>query len=176
MVSVVVARSVERAYVPLIGVKRTKSVLDAAELVLAGTRGAWEVQEVRTPDGRLYMRRHFISTRFESPQVWVHEILLPDTDRDPHDHPWDYKTTLLRGSYDEEVNGQVAHYSEGDVLLRRAESLHRLHLASPVVTLFGAAKRRRQWGFATSAGWVESSIYLAQLAQAEPAPIARTQW
>ena len=156
-----VAARVEREYVPIIGVHATKRMLDAAVAVMAGTSTAY-MQTIRTPDGRPYMRRHFISERGSSPQVWVHQILLPDADPWCHDHPWDYRTIILRGAYDEEHHdGSQDAFAEGDALRREAETLHRLHLTEPAVTLFMASRNRRRWGFATPQGWVDGVEYQA---------------
>lgn len=129
--------------------------------MIAGESKA-RIQIILNPAGDLYMRRHFISERRASPQIWVHEILLPDEDRWCHDHPWDYRTVILQGGYREEHDGQLAAYEEGDALQREAESFHRLHLSSPAVTLFMAARQRRRWGFATDQGWIDGVAYQAQ--------------
>ena len=35
--------------------------------------------------------------------IYLHDILQPDRDPDPHDHPWNFRTFILRGGYTEEV-------------------------------------------------------------------------
>jgi hypothetical protein len=161
VISAATATTVERQFAPIIGLARTKHALTAAEAVMAGA-GQWRIQHINTPAGVPYMRRHFISQRYDRPQVWVHEILLPDEDAFPHDHPWDYRTVLLEGAYEEETPKGSASYEQGDHLARSAESLHRLHLTSPLVTLFMTPRARRQWGFMTDRGWVDAPTYLSQ--------------
>ncbi len=168
---VTLATTVEREMTSLIGRDRTKAALDAAELLMSGQSTTWHTQEIRNTEG-LYMRRHFISQRGANPQVWLHEIMLPDADRWLHEHPWDYKTIILSGSYrEEQQDGQAPEYDEGAVLDREAENLHRLHLTSPVVTLFIAGRRKRRWGFATDHGWVDAASMLI-----DPVPAGRTRW
>lgn len=36
------------------------------------------------------------------PSVRIHHILRADTARHPHDHPWDARTIILKGGYDEQ--------------------------------------------------------------------------
>lgn len=172
------AATAETSLTNLVGAARMRHLLDAASKVLAGEPRAWRVQEIHNPVGQLYMRRHFIGSPNDKPHVWVHEILLSDNDRWLHDHPWDYKTVLLSGGYDEETATGTADYAEGVTLSRSAESLHRLHLASPVVTLFATGQRKREWGFATPDGWVKASAYLGEdrTMQVDEQPIGVTPW
>lgn len=150
----------ERILVPHVGRLLTSQYLSAAERIIAG-QGEWHTQEIMSPAGLIYMRRHFISGRAARPQVWAHEILLSDPDRWMHDHPWDYTSVIVSGSYDEETPTGIQQIDEGDHVERSAESLHRLHLTSPVVTLFVTPRARRQWGFMTDRGWVSAREYLA---------------
>lgn len=160
-----VAEAVEREFGAMLGIDRVKSLLSSAERIMAG-ESTTRRQEIMTPDGSaLYMRRHFVSERHERPQVWVHEILLPDEDRAYHDHPWDYRTILLSGAYDEQTPEEKASFEQGDALERKGDSLHRLLVPSPVVTLFMTSKLWRKWGFMTERGWVEATEYLANQAE-----------
>lgn len=86
----------------------------------------------------------------------IHKINLSDSDRDLHDHPWDYCTIILRGGYCEVTKDAVRWYGKGSVLFRKAESLHRLVIldGQPAYTLFIHRHKRRNWGFATAEGWV----------------------
>lgn len=103
-------------------------------------------------DGAPYMERYHL--RYESDfSVRVHHILASDSDRDLHDHPWDFSSLLLEGSYREVTDAGESIYSAGDVLLRRAEDAHRLILDVPVWTYVATGPVRRRWGFHTTAGW-----------------------
>lgn len=75
----------------------------------------------------------------------VHQILRPDEDRHPHDHPWWYVTIILRGGYWEitpELGVQMSDGAwlatrrwrgPGSILFRRATSFHRLELRPSTV-------------------------------------------
>ena len=122
---------------------------------------------VRLPCDRLldehggeYMRRWYLSGR-AGPQERFHRITADDPGRDWHDHPWDYTTRLLSGAgYIEHTPDGDAMYGPGDVLVRRAEALHRLELIDgPVWTYFVTGRLRRAWGFMTGHGWVHNRAY-----------------
>jgi hypothetical protein len=88
----------------------------------------------------------------------VHHILRSDSDRVFHDHPWPYLTIILRGGYWEVrpvlVDNVVSYtvrtwHGAGSVLLRRANSWHRLELpeGQTAWTLFCTGPKVQHWGF-----------------------------
>ena len=112
-------------------------------------------------DGDLYLRRYYLlRTRLVS--VFIHYIARSDEDPFLHCHPWDFIAVLLSGSYVEE--GTTGHRRIWPFIprFRRAEHLHRLHLARPIWTLFIHFRRRRVWGFMTENGFVEHMKYFEQ--------------
>lgn len=100
----------------------------------------------------------------------LHHINRADHDRDLHNHPFDYRTFVVRGWYDEVYldasgaqrtrrigRGQTA-YSKG--------AFHRIAAVSPggVWTVFVMGKNRGEWGFRVKTGhgrfkYVSSSVY-----------------
>jgi hypothetical protein len=59
---------------------------------------------VKTVDGQeqLYLRRYYIAeTRWGN--IFLHNICRSDDDPDPHDHPWNFLTIVLKGSYYDEA-------------------------------------------------------------------------
>lgn len=115
-------------------------------------------------NGDLYMERY----RFLNLPHWlggygirVHKILLSDSGRDLHDHPFDFVSIIVCGvGYTEYTEMGVRFYPQFSVIRRRAEDLHRLELSSPVWTLVFRGPRRRVWGFQTPNGWVEASKWM----------------
>jgi len=101
--------------------------------------------------------------------VRVHHILRSDDDRALHDHPFDFTSLILRGSYIEHVPADPTRpggptvsqrYGPGSILRRRAEDPHRLVLPDgPVWTLVLTEKKRRDWGFHLAEGWLLWSEY-----------------
>jgi hypothetical protein len=107
--------------------------------------------------GELYMRRWFPGPGLSAR---VHEILASDPHRDLHDHPWDFTSTILFGSYRDITPEGERTFGPGDVIERRATDLHRLVvLDGPVWTMVRTGPFRRRWGFATASGWVHWREY-----------------
>ena len=93
--------------------------------------------------------------------IMFHRIFRPDRQRDLHDHPWNFLSFVLRGSYIED--------SPHGVKLRRwinwkwAEDRHSICEVSrsPVWTLVFTGRKRRTWGFWVDGGtrWVKWTDY-----------------
>jgi hypothetical protein len=123
---------------------------------------------LRTIDGKLfvYMRRHKLLTT-KLGEVRIHEIMLSDQDEFLHDHPFNFVSIMLAGSYEETWRDPVQHVTPIDysthVEVRSALSvryvpatrLHKLRLVGggKVWTLVLTGPRNRQWGFAHGEHW-----------------------
>jgi hypothetical protein len=128
--------------------------------------------------GEEYMHRYYLLFKekinaFDKvkpyPNIFIHKLCLSDEDRDVHDHPWNYLTVILSGGYWEWVpvivNGknigeQKNWRGPGSIIWRRAGSFHRLEMPNPSWTLFMHGWRKKEWGFLTKNGFVESSEYI----------------
>lgn len=141
---------------------------------------------IRSADGQeVYMGRwwlfnaydretHLARIRWIPWSIRVHHIMRPDADRDLHDHPWDARTVILRGSYTEErlepcetadllkrdadlrwVPGYEIHRlairtrQAGDTAQLKHGEYHRIEEVSPggVYTLFITSRWKGDWGF-----------------------------
>lgn len=97
------------------------------------------------------------------PSVRIHHILRADQDRDLHDHPWNARTIVLKGWYDEELPGSVFRLRTvgmtGRILFGQ---YHRIHELSPggVLTLFITWRKRGTWGFLVNGKKVPWREYL----------------
>lgn len=108
-----------------------------------------------------YMRRYYLKRGRQASERF-HKISADDPGRNFHDHPWDYTTHLLSGSYLEHTPDGDVLYEAPCTLVRKAESLHRLELPDgPVWTWFLTGRVRRRWGFMTEHGWVWHENYAA---------------
>lgn len=112
---------------------------------------------------RLAMRRPYLHIGEYMDRYWlvpmewrlpfsirIHKILLPDADPYLHDHPWNWRTIILRGWYHEEtVFGKKFNRKRGYTAANTAETFHRIDRVSPggVWTLFIMGNRRNDWGF-----------------------------
>jgi hypothetical protein len=98
-----------------------------------------------TVTGVIYLQRlRVIGTPWFS--IMLHRIRRPDPDPDRHDHPWNFWSLVLWGSYEEDSGGVVKRVRW--VNRHRAEDTHRItRVFGPVVTLVITGRRRRNWGF-----------------------------
>lgn len=138
---------------------------------------------MRTPyspivkDGDLYMERFWLFNpypdsgqsgadrkRWQFPiSIRVHHIVLPDQDRDLHDHPWNARTIILRGAYTEDRLGKREIVRQtGDTAAIGFGEYHRITRLSPggVWTLFITGKYRGTWGFLVDGVKVQWRRYL----------------
>lgn len=124
-----------------------------------------EVFNIPDPSGRLvYLKRlRLVQTPWFG--IYVHWINLPDDDRDPHDHPWNFTSIVLRGGYTEALHTDRDHSSLHE---RGRWSAHRMttglahqiiRLEPRTVTLILTGRRSREWGFWTETGWVDWHDY-----------------
>lgn len=116
--------------------------------------------------------------RFESGNaLLLHFFARGDDDESLHDHPWDFRTSILKGGYVEHlpphgwVPGsalgpewdarRVGHYAGADIM-HRAEDLHCVGFVMPDTwTLLRTGPRRRPWGFHPPGDrWVPYREYL----------------
>lgn len=114
---------------------------------------------------------HFRRWRlFWSPwgSVYLHNITNSDLDIDPHDHPWNFRSLILKGSYSEVSRYPrdaykavyVNVFKPGMVNTKKTTDCHKLTLLTPSVwTLVFAGKRKHDWGYQTATGWVHHKEY-----------------
>jgi hypothetical protein len=101
--------------------------------------------------------------------VYLHHIHQPDSDRDPHDHPWTFLSVILRGSYVEQVwplaghaGYTLAHHRRFSAHRMGRASAHKIMSVSPsLVTLIVTGPRRREWGFWQGSEFVPWQTYVA---------------
>ncbi len=83
--------------------------------------------------------------------IRVHHIVRPDGDRHLHDHPFDFRSIILRGWYiEQQADGWLHAWLAGDTYLARADRFHRIDEVHPlgVWTLVILGKRKADdWGF-----------------------------
>lgn len=104
----------------------------------------------------LYLRRlRIVQTPFGG--IYLHEIREPDKDYDPHDHPFNFVSIILKGGYDE-IAGYPDKWNASSFIIRRLRgSIHRMPMTkahrilrlhrSPTWTLVFVGPRHREWGF-----------------------------
>ena len=128
-------------------------------------------------DGDMYMGRWWLFNPYPYPEekrenwfpisIRIHHIKRKDDDRDLHDHPWNARTIILKGGYDEarldERGYQRWHYRKpgGTAKLNFGE-FHRITRVEPegAWTLFITGKYRGTWGFLVNGVKVQWRTYL----------------
>lgn len=117
---------------------------------------------------KIYLkRRRVIQTPWFG--FFVHHIYLTDSQRDPHDHPWVFRTFVLRGGYTERLHtipNVSLNYSYLQFHKRFSwhkmplDQAHKIVLLNDkTVTLVFVGKRRRSWGFFTRDGFIDWTEY-----------------
>lgn len=125
----------------------------------------------------LYLRR-FTLWKGSRVRIFLHKIALSDLDDHPHDHPWDFRTVILRGGYEEAIFNKKTyaagmgyrnsfHYRTLTPFMtveNKATHTHKVRLLDhhvPTWTLVIAKwDQKRRWGFFTEDGWVYWRKYL----------------
>lgn len=124
------------------------------------------VKEIVSKTGELHFRRYLL---FKTPwfTIYLHRICKSDEDIHMHDHPWDFESMILSGSYAEfskyppnfdEV--QYNKYYAGDVIKHKASDAHKIMLLTREVwTLVCVTGKKQPWGYQTSEGWIDHEKY-----------------
>jgi hypothetical protein len=128
----------------------------------------WEWSDIpsKVKPEEVYLRRlRLLQTPWCA--LYVHWIYEADFDRDPHDHPWNFWSFVLRGGYVEHI------YDSPDAFAQpkwwRRFSLHKMpssaahqirSVVKDTVTFVVTGRRTRTWGFWTKAGFVPWTTYL----------------
>jgi hypothetical protein len=132
----------------------------------------------RTPYWHLagYMDRFWLFNSWESkrhvpwlPCIRVHHILREDYGRHPHDHPWPWRTIILRGWYWEHRlrSGPLGLFSvhfrpPGSTASMPLGEFHRISRVSPggVWTMFITWGKPQPWGFYVDGKKIDRREYL----------------
>lgn len=107
-----------------------------------------------------YMRRWWLF-RTKWAEARIHCIQHPDPGRDPHNHPWPFRTIVLKGHYFEQRDGRRFLRPRGATYRLEPHQFHRI-TSVPTYgawTLFITFGKRGSWGFSTPAGVVDHDEY-----------------
>lgn len=118
------------------------------------------IPETATAETALLKRWRIIQTPLFA--LYLHCHFKPDPSRHLHDHPYNFRTWILKGDYSERRdNGLLFVWRAGSRHFMKAELPHSIHALSriPTWTLLFVGRRRRDWGFYTDNGWVPHKKY-----------------
>jgi hypothetical protein len=148
---------------------------------VGGTRWAfWKWADIpdARDESRVYLRRlRILQTPYFA--LYLHFIYQSDKDRDPHDHPFAFRSLIVRGGYTERVWRTYAGHVGGDGVERtwRRWSLHKtpLNVAHMIdylwpntVTLVFCGPKVKDWGFYTEQGFTPWQRYNRDKYASEP--------
>lgn len=130
------------------------------------------LKEIVSKNGKVHFRRwNVLTTKWFS--IYIHGIYEEDKEQHLHDHPWNFLSIVLQGSYTERLLSKDKK-SMIDTkrfpltfAFRNARRFHKiLQLHSKVCyTLIVIGSRSRDWGYwihdssTTNGYWVENSKY-----------------
>lgn len=102
-----------------------------------------------------YMRRFWL-LRLGPLQIRLHHILAEDPAREEHNHPWPFRTIILRGWYLEQRAGRYAVREAGDSYRMGRDEFHRIVQVADggTWTMFITWGARHGWGFKQADGSV----------------------
>lgn len=129
---------------------------------------------IYSPDGNeLYLKRlRIIQTPLFA--LYLHWIYLPDDDRDPHCHPWNFWSFIVKGGYVEHLWKRIEDRVYGNALdvginIWQRKSFHKMSIEhahqivslarTPTISFILTGRRSRDWGFWTKEGYVPRSQY-----------------
>lgn len=118
------------------------------------------IKEIRSKEGKLHFRRwQLLKTRWFS--IYIHGIYATDQDKHLHNHPWDYKSIVLKGSYIEETNSGTNTLQFGTITSRNGKDYHKIKtlLTKSVYTLFIVSPVKRVWGYQVDGSWMNHEEY-----------------
>lgn len=117
--------------------------------------------------GGPYLTQWKLGAQPDGSKLRVHRIHRSDEDEEFHDHPWNFRSLILHGSYVEftpdRPDNEGTVYQPGDWNVKRATDLHRLAVIgpAPVITLMWRGPRVRRWGFQKRGGeWLPYEDFL----------------
>jgi hypothetical protein len=118
------------------------------------------IKEIKSKAGDVHFKRwEILKTRWGS--IWLHAIYKADTDKHLHNHPWDFTSIVLKGSYIEQTQKGINFQRPGKINVRDGSEYHKiLQMETPVVyTLFFASKPKRLWGYDVDGRFIDHETY-----------------
>jgi hypothetical protein len=117
--------------------------------------------EIRSQDGILHFRRwRLIETKYF--RLYLHQIFESDKDKHLHNHPWNFLSIILCGGYVESLSAGKKVFAPRFVF-HKASTYHKITSlmlpGRPIVSLFFAFGKYREWGYETSEGHINSEEY-----------------
>lgn len=124
------------------------------------------VKEIRSRNDELHFQRYRLLT---TPwfTVYLHKIYKSDKDAHMHDHPFDFTSRILKGSYEEAYAESPHWFSVRRRLLKKGDRIKHDHtdvhkitvIDGPVWTFVVTGGKRYDWGYQTEIGFMSHDKY-----------------
>jgi hypothetical protein len=118
------------------------------------------IKEIKSKSGKLHFRRwQILKTRWFS--IWIHCIYAPDEDKHLHNHPWDFKSMVIKGSYLEETENGNIFQKFGKFNSRNGDDFHKILKLNTekVYSLFFVTPPKREWGYKVDGKFIQHEEY-----------------
>ena len=111
-----------------------------------------------------YMRRWVLNFYLFS--VRLHHWYSSDDQRFAHDHPWNFITLVLKGSYEDITEDGSEMLTFGSIRYREASHKHKVKVAkNGCWTFLITGSFSRRWGFWVKNKWIEQRRYFFKFGQ-----------
>jgi hypothetical protein len=118
------------------------------------------IKEVADENGVIWFRRYrLLSTPWFG--VYIHRIYANDPDPHPHNHPWDFFSMVLGGSYQEtNKDGLLMPLRRfGSMFMTRIHEYHKIYYGDPATVLVLTGRDIKEWGYWTQCGFIDRKTY-----------------
>jgi len=120
-----------------------------------------KVKEIISKEGVLHFRRwQVVKTRWFA--IYIHAIYKADEEKHLHNHPWNFWSFVVKGSYTERLlNFKLNPRFAGTSVYRQRDQFHKIEdLHSPVVWTFNVAWGFRDtWGYSVNGNFIDHVEY-----------------
>ena len=118
------------------------------------------IKEIKSKTGEIHFRRYLL---FSTPwfHCYLHRIYKADQDLHLHNHPWNFWGMVLWGGYLEKTSEGIKTRGFLSCGGGNRKYFHKIEemITSPTTTLFFVGKKTYPWGYKTSEGIIEQSVY-----------------
>ncbi len=117
-------------------------------------------KEIISKEGILHFRRWTVFSCYYF-SIYIHQIFKADEDLHLHNHPWNYCSIILYGSYIERNQFYDTIMKPLSVSIQKAQRFHKIKemLSKQCISLFITGKKYNEWGYDTENGFIDHKTY-----------------
>lgn len=118
-------------------------------------------KEIKSKYGELHFQRWTIMS-LPWFSIYLHFIYKADEDAHLHNHPWNYLSFVVYGTFIEQTeNNHLECILPGKIIIRKAKVYHKITdlFTNKIITLFITGKRFNEWGYEVNGKFVGHKEY-----------------